>query len=180
MARSNQQARNNRLQLAGSRLWRCGLAGVALLAPAISLAAEICPWLNAATAGGVIGEPVTATVTHENANRDDAVCQFIREQGKVSSELRIGVQTMDTPRNEFAPHAAQCGSNVTPLKAIGNEAVVCNPNEDKSEKRSAQVVGRVRNRIFFILVRTTDSSTTLSSLREKARDVAEQVAGNLF
>jgi hypothetical protein len=42
------------------------------------------------------------------------------------------------------------------------------------------VVGRVRNRAFIVLLSTSDSSMTQSSLREKARRVAEQVAGNLF
>jgi hypothetical protein len=92
-----------------------------------------------------------------------------------ASSLRIAVQTTETPRNEFTSSAAECGSDPAPLKAIGNEAVVCNP-----DKRSAQVVGRVRNRIFTILIRTTNASMTQAALREKARDVAEHVAGNLF
>ncbi len=133
-------------------------------------AAETCPWLNAATAGGVLGSAVIATITHENSNRDDVACNF----AGVSS-LRIGVQTMDPPRAEFTARSAQCGSDPAPLKAIGNEAVVCT-----TDKRSAQVVGRVRNRIFTILISTTDASLTQAALREKARDVAEHVAGNLF
>jgi hypothetical protein len=98
-------------------------------------------------------------------------CSFVG----AGSVLRIAVETMETPRNEFTAHAADCGSDPAPLKAIGNEAVVCNP-----DKRSAQVVGRVRNRIFTILVSTTNPSFTQAVLREKARDVAEHVAGNLF
>jgi hypothetical protein len=156
------------------------LFSIVLLVPALSRAAETCPWLNAATAGGVLGSAVIVNVTHENANWDDAACHFIREQGAVSSELRIEVETMDTPRSEYASHAAQCNSRAESLKAIGNEAVVCSPDDGKSGRRSAQVVGRVRNRIFTILVGTTDSSMTPDLLREKARAVAEQVAGNLF
>ena len=144
---------------------------VALLAlPLIGHAAENCAWLNAATAGGVLGTAVTLTVTHENANRDDMVCNFAG-----ASSLRIAVETMETPRNEFTSHAADCVSDPAPLKTIGNEAVVCNP-----DKRSAKVIGRVRNRIFTILVSTTNASVTQAALREKARDVAEHVAGNLF
>jgi hypothetical protein len=90
-------------------------------------------------------------------------------------ELRIGVQTMDPPRSEYTSQAAECGSNTMPLKAIGNEAVVCSP-----DARSARVVGRVRNRIFTVFVSTTDPSATPDLLREKARAVGEQVAGNLF
>jgi hypothetical protein len=144
---------------------------VALLAlPAISRAAETCPWLNAATAGGALGSAVTLSIAHDNANRDDMACNF----AGVSS-LRIAVQTNETPRNQFTSHAAECGTDPAPLKAIGNEAVVCNAG-----KRSVQVVGRVRNRIFTILISTTDASLTQAVLREKARDVAEHVAGNLF
>jgi hypothetical protein len=137
--------------------------------------AETCPWLNAATAAGVLGSSVTATVSHENANHEDAACSF----GVKGSELKISVQTMDTPRSEFTAHAAECGPNASPLKAIGNEAVVCEP-ESSPGTRSARVVGRVRNRIFTILITTADSSTAMSVLREKARGVAEQVAGFLF
>jgi hypothetical protein len=133
--------------------------------------AEICPWLNAATAGGVLGSAVTLTVAHENANRDDMACSFLG----AGSALRIAVETMETPRNEFTSHAAECGSDPAPLRAIGNEAVVCSP-----DKRSAQVIGRLRNRIFTILVSATNAALTQAELREKARDVAEHVAGNLF
>jgi hypothetical protein len=141
-----------------------------IVLPVIGRAAETCPWLNPATAAGVLGSPVSLTITHENSNRDDMACNF----AGVSS-LHIGVQTMDPPRAEFTARVAECGSDPAPLKAIGNEAVVCTP-----DKRSAQVVGRVRNRIFTILISTTNASLTQAVLREKARDVAEHVAGNLF
>lgn len=142
-----------------------------LLLASVTQAAETCPWLNAATAGGFLGGAVTATVTHENANRDDAACAFT---GAIS-EMRIAVETMDPPHSEYMKQAEQCGADTTPLKAIGNEAVVCSPNA-----RAARVVGRVRNRIFNILITTTDSSTPSDLLREKARAAAEQVAGILF
>ena len=102
---------------------------------------------------------------------DDAACAFT----SAISELRITVETMDPPHSEYMKQAEQCGADTTPLKAIGNEAVVCSPNA-----RAARVVGRVRNRIFTILITTTDSSTASDLLREKAHAVAEQVAGILF
>lgn len=126
-----------------------------------------CPWLNAATAGGILGGVATPAVTRETANRDDAVCTFTHER----SQLRVEVMTMDTPHTEFTSHSAQCSVNQEPLKAIGNEAVVC------GGRGSAQVVGRVRTRIFVILLTATGPS---EQLREKAREVAESVAGNLF
>jgi hypothetical protein len=155
------------------------LLAVALLWPAISEAAEMCPWLNAATAGGVLGGGVTMTVTRRDSNKDDATCDFVRKQGAVMHELRIEVQTMGEAVKEFAAFKAQCGSDATSLKAIGNEAVACSL-DDKNGHRSAQVVSRVRDRAFVICVITTDSAMTLASISEKARSVAEQVAGNLF
>jgi len=142
-----------------------------LLLASVTQAAETCPWLNAATAGGLLGAAVTATVVHENANRDDATCVFT----SAHSELRIAVETMDPPHSEYLKQAEQCGAETMPLKAIGNEAVVCSPNP-----HTARVVGRVRNRIFTILVTTTDSSARSDLLREKAQAAAEQVAGILF
>jgi hypothetical protein len=155
------------------------LLAVPLLLPAISLAAEMCPWLNAATAGGVLGGAVSMTVSRRDSNKDDANCDFVRKQGAAMYELRIKVQTMGEAVKEFASYKAQCGSAATPLKAIGNEAVACSL-DDKNGHRTAQVVSRVRDRAFLVSVSTTDSSITLASLSQKARNVAEQVAGNLF
>lgn len=141
------------------------LLAAVLLMPAGSQAAETCPWLNAATAGGLLGGTVTATVTRDTANRDDAVCTFVR----AGAELRIEVQTMNTPAR-----AAQCVPGPAPLRAIGNEAVVC------TEAGRAQVVGRVRNRNFAIMISAPDGAMPPDALREKARAAAEHVAGNLF
>ncbi|MGD1071119.1 MAG: hypothetical protein ABSB15_13345 [Bryobacteraceae bacterium] len=147
------------------------LTGILLSLPAIVQAAETCPWLNNATAGGVLGGAVNVTVTHENANRDDASCVFTHG----ASELRIAVETMDPPHSEYMKQSEQCGATTAPLKAIGNEAVVCSP-----DARSARVVGRVRTRIFEVQVTTAGASSAPDLLREKARAVAEQVAGFLF
>jgi len=164
-------------------------------------------WLNAATAGGVLGGAVIATVSRTNANLssvhtpnakssagptsanpsaanysskgvDDAECVFARQAGS-TGELRIDVRTMAEPAKEFAAYAARCGVHPTALKAIGNEAATCTLNGGAGQL-SEQVVGRVRDRAFIIRLSMNDSSTTQSSLREKARKVAEQVAGNLF
>ena len=119
------------------------------------------------------------TVTHRNAGNGDADCNFDRKRGAFTYELRIGVQTVDSPRNEFAALAAQCRPNPASLKAIGNEAVLCN-TRSPGGRSVAQVVSRVRNRVFTIRITTNDSMLTPGWLDERARDVAEQVAGNLF
>jgi hypothetical protein len=142
---------------------------ILLVLPFTARAAETCEWLSAGTASGVLGSAATVSVTHESANRDDAVCSF----ASASGSLRIEVHTTETPHNDFTSRAAQCGAEAVAVKAIGNEAVVCNANSGLS----ARVVGRVRNRVFTIVIGAADSQ---SALRERARAVAEHVAGNLF
>jgi len=142
--------------------------------PSIAAAAEICPWLNAATAGGALGGPVAMTVTRAKAG-DDATCNFVRRDGSLQFELRIEVETMPSPAKDFASYTARCHSVAVPLKAIGNEALACSDGQ-----HAEQVVGRVRDRAFLVRVSTSDPSSQPSALRDKARKVAEQVAGILF
>ena len=137
-------------------------------------AAEICPWLNAATAGGVLGGPVAMTVTRAKTG-DDATCDFVRHDGSLTLELHIEVETMRSPAKDFASYAARCHSAAVPLKAIGNEALACSDGQ-----LAEQVVGRVRDRAFMVRIGTTDPSAQQTALRDKARKVAEQVAGILF
>lgn len=118
-------------------------------------AENACPFLNAATAAGVLGGEVTVNV------RGDT-CLFARG----ASELRIEVKTVNLP---YKPN---CAPSPVPLKAIGNEAVICESDG------AQQVAGRVRDRAFF--VRLTSNDIASPALREKARSVAEQVAGILF
>jgi hypothetical protein len=175
--------------------------------PALCRAQESCLWLNAATAGGVLGGAVTATVSHPKAHppkvqtanakssagplsadpevtgyagngMDDSDCAFLR-QPPFAGTLRIAVRTMSAPAKEFASYKARCGPHAVPLKAIGNEAFACTLHE-KNGQRSEQVVGRVRERAFVIRLSIEDPSVTQSLLGEKAQKVAETVAGNLF
>jgi hypothetical protein len=141
---------------------------ILLFAMCLPATCENCPWLNAATAAGVLGGPVNATVSRTNKNPDDANCDFIRQEDTLVYELRIEVGTV-----------AQCRGNATPLRAIGNEAVACS-YDGKKGQLAEQVVGRVRDRAFLVRTNTNDRSIQSSVLREKARKVAEQVAGTLF
>jgi hypothetical protein len=143
--------------------------------PLIGQAAEPCPWLNAATAGGVLGGPITRAPTRRAAAGDDRSCEFIRQDGSLLFELRIEVETTPSPAKDFAAYAARCHSAAVPLKAIGNEALACSDGQ-----LAEQVVGRVRDRVFLIRIGTNDRSAQTSALRDKARKVAEQVAGILF
>jgi hypothetical protein len=140
-------------------------------------AAEVCPWLNAATAGGVLGGTVAATVTPAKTG-DDTSCVFNRHDGSLALELRIEVETMLSPAKDFPTYTARCHSASAPLKAIGNEAIAC--SKDGSDGHAEQVVGRVRDRAFVVRISTSDPKTQPGALREQARKVAEQVAGILF
>jgi hypothetical protein len=138
-----------------------------ILAIAICAAAaaqERCPWLNAATAGGVLGGEVHVTLTPTS-------CEFVRQYNGRESALRIEVAPVT------APHA-QCGSGAVPVKAIGNEAVACTYT-GKRGFAAEQVVGRVRDQNFLVRISSNDPSLS-QLLRQKARNVAEQVAGILF
>jgi hypothetical protein len=126
-----------------------------LFIAAAGRAENSCPFLNAATADGVLGGEVASHVSGDT-------CIFTRN----SSELRIEVQTVRLP---YKPN---CSPSPTPLNAIGNEAVAC------EKPGSDQVAGRVRDRAFYVRLTSNDLSRT--ALREKARSVAEQVAGILF
>lgn len=140
-----------------------------------------CPWLNAATAVGILGNPVKETVTHAKKNSDDATCDFAPQQSSVGSTLHIAVITMSNPGQEFAAYKQQCGSQPVPLQAIGNEAIEC--TLDICGGQSAQVVGRVRDRVFIVNLHGPMVKGTASPLAEqlkKARDVAEQVSGSLY
>jgi len=144
-----------------------------LLLPTIAAAAEVCPWLNAATAGGVLGGTVAVTVARAKTG-DDANCIFIRHDGSLALELRIEVETMLSPAKDFPTYTARCHSASVALKAIGNEALTC------SDGHAELVVGRVRDRAFLVRISTSDHSAQAGTLREGARKVAEQVAGILF
>ena len=153
-------------------MMKCGrLLLAATLLPLLSAADKECPWLNAGTAAGVMGGAAKANVTQ-------GACEFVRRDGSLESTLRIEVETLRTP-GEFASRAAQCGSGAEALRAIGNQALACTYSGKKGQL-AEQVVGRVRNQAFLVRVGSDDPSATAAGLREKARKIAEQVAGSLF
>ena len=111
--------------------------------------------------GGTVRTTVTATS-----------CEFVRQSDGHEAALRIEVAAARGPH-------AQCGSGAEPLKAIGNEAVACG-YKGKPGWTAEQVVGRVRDQAFLVRVSSDDRPAAVKVLREKARDIAEQVAGVLF
>jgi hypothetical protein len=172
------------------------------MAPRDCRAEAKCPWLNAATAGGLLGGDVQMTVSAPvdaamdksaskspgmysdsvRMDRFDVSCEFSRTVDSGTYTLRIAVKTMGDPAKDFASYLAQCGGTTRPLKAIGNEAVQClaaNGSAPDEEK----VIARVRERAFVLTVSRTGIKPLAANadlLRDDTRNIAEQVAGSLF
>jgi hypothetical protein len=145
--------------------------------------AENCQWLNAATAGGALGGPITSKLV-EHTTADDTTCQFIRKQGDAISTLEIAVHTVAMPEKDYQNFRALCAAPATPLKGVGNEAVECTLH-DKPNVTTEQVVARVRNRVFLLkwsMLATQDGTAAPSreDLHDIIQNLAEQIAGSLF
>jgi len=156
------------------------LLGLAMLIPPVCHGQSKCPWINEATARGILGGAVT--VTAKIGNRGDGVCEFSRAQGSTVRLLRISVDIMTDIPKQFPTYLAQCGPKPAPLPAIGNEAVMCSLPA-RTEQYAESVVGRVRDQAFLVSVSSSvqnDPSMTHEMRREKANLMAEQVAGILF
>jgi len=157
------------------------LLGTAIWMPAYCRAQTNCPWMNAATAAGILGGPVQERVTHAGKNSDDATCNFASHQPGANSTLHIAVITMSNPARDFAAFKQQCGPTPTTLQAIGNEAIEC--SLDLCGGHSARVVGRVRNRVFVVDLHISSRNGTGSAHHEQleiARHAAEQVSETLY
>jgi hypothetical protein len=139
-----------------------------------------CPWLNAATAGGVLGGEVQSSIT-DVTPQGDATCHFIRRQNSSNFTLTIHVHTMTGAPKEFPTYLAKCDGTLLPLKAIGNEAFQC-VSKSTSANGGEQVIGRVRDRAFVLTVDASLTGTTPAKdgLSLQARNIAEQIAGALF
>lgn len=156
------------------------LLALAVLAPTVGRAQTKCPWINEATARGILGGPVAVIVKISESG--NGMCEFSRQQGGVPRELTISVKAMtDIPR-QFPSYLSQCPPKSAPLHAIGNEAVTCSV-QTHGNLYAEKVVGRVREQAFIVSVGSglkDDPSLASEMRREKANLVAEMVAGNLF
>ncbi len=140
-----------------------------------------CSWLNAATAGGLLGGEVQSSITNVTP-QGDATCHFARRQDSSNFTLTIDVHTMTLPSKDFPGYLAQCGGTLLPLKAVGNEAFQC-ISKGTSANGEEQVIGRVRDRAFVLTVNTNltrQPTPAQTNLSRETRNVAEQVAGALF
>lgn len=123
-----------------------------------------CPWLEDATAKGILGGPVTS----ENG---PTTCTFIREEGRTRVEAHIEVRNLAPQGDEFARLRARCGKKATPLTGVGTEAYACNAQE---------IIGRVRDRAFIIRMKAGGKRIPKTTVEQDLRTIAEHVAGSLF
>lgn len=138
-----------------------------------------CPWLNVATASGVLkGDDNGPMATLAEGSR--AACSFDYRDATTSRLLKITVEQAKDDAQAISDYKARCSAGATPLSGIGNEA--CGA-ATKGQTYGQEVIGRVRDQIFTVTVTTTaqhDPFMPKEALQEKARNIAEQVAGALF
>jgi hypothetical protein len=119
-----------------------GLVMVSLIGlPAVGHAANNCAWLNEATASGFLGGSATGTFT-EAGSGQPAACSFVNQDAGGTRTLRITVELDPDAHARMGTVAASCGADAAPLKAIGNEALVC-AADDHKVSQGERVVGRV-------------------------------------
>jgi hypothetical protein len=153
---------------------------LSMFVPSVCHGQAKCPWINEATARGILGGPVILTV--KVSEQGDGFCEYSRQQGDVVHKLRISVHIMTDIRKQFPSYLAQCPPKSAPLRAIGNEAVICRI-QGKGDEYAERVVGRVREQAFVVSVSSSaqdDPTMTQGMRREKTNLMAEQVAGILF
>lgn len=153
---------------------------LSMLMPSVCHGQAKCPWINEATAGGILGGAVTVTVNVSDKGGGD--CEFSRRVGQMVQHLRVSVHVMTDIAMQFPSYLAQCPPKSAPVPAIGNEAVMCRMRA-KGGQYEERVVGRVRDQAFIVGVSSNfsdDRSMAQQTSRKKANLVAEAVAGILF
>jgi hypothetical protein len=158
------------------------LLAVSLLAGARHAhAANNCAWLNEATASGLLGGDAVGESTAPAAGQP-ATCTFTQNDAGVKRTLRITVEVTPNAHARVSEITQGCGADLSPLKAIGNEATAC-AADDRKGMMGERVIGRVRDQVFTITIGSTlknDPVLTREALKSRIYTAAEQVAGNLF
>lgn len=140
-----------------------------------------CPWINEATASGLLGGDAVGDFTEASAGQP-AVCTFTQTGAGFTRTLRITVEVTPNTHARLQSATQACGKNAVPMQAIGNEASMC-ALDNRSTGQGELVVGRVRDQLFTITLGTTlkdDPILTRMALKDKAYTAAEQVSGNLY
>src|SRR5271168_2927620 len=105
------------------------LVALVLLLPAICQAKESCPWLNDATALGVL-EVGTTSSPPALVEVTATACEFTYRGTTAFRSLRITVQQPKDPIQALNLRKSECRSGSSALAAIGNEAVMCLADRD--------------------------------------------------
>jgi hypothetical protein len=159
------------------------LALLVILAPwpAICQMNTGCPWLNVATATGVLRSAESGPTASLTQGGKPA-CDFTYRDATASRELKITVEQVKDAQQAMTAYQSRCASSATPLRGIGNEAVTC-AVDSQGKSHGQQVIGVVRDQIFTVTVITSaknDPAMPREALEEKSRNISEQVAGALF
>jgi hypothetical protein len=164
---------------------RLSLIGIAIsVSPLGHADVTACPWLNHATAAGVLEEPTIMSV--DVASMDNSVCKFHSVQGGESIDLQIAVKMLGNSDMGFESYKKQCASTPTAIQSVGNEAYLCTIASEKDTAASIQsesVIGRVRSHVFTVTLSMETKSNpplTKEDVENKIHSVAEQVAGSLY
>jgi hypothetical protein len=139
-----------------------------------------CPWLNVATATGVLRSSENSPMA-TLAQGSPALCSFQYHDATASRELRITVEQAQAPDRLMKAREGACTSRTAPLKTIGNQAVACKVGGD-GMTTGELIIGRVRDQIFTVSVTgaANDRGVVAEAMGDKTRNIAEQVAGALF
>lgn len=140
-----------------------------------------CPWINEATASGLLGADAIGQFT-EARQDEPAVCLFTQKDVTGVRTLRITVAVTPDFAAAYATAARRCGADAAPIQAIGNQAILCSA-DSRTGTLAEQVIGRVRDQIFTITMSSFikgDLVLTRPVMKTRIYTAAEQVAGNLF
>src|SRR5579859_5289365 len=88
--------------------------------PALCQANVGCPWLNVATASGVLRSSQDGTMATLSQGSREA-CRFVYHDATASRELRITTEQVQDPGQAMTSYKAHCSGESSPLQAIGNE-----------------------------------------------------------
>jgi hypothetical protein len=172
---------NSRFSFTRTALRMAMLAAVLIAWARPSKASNDCPWMNEATASGLLGGDAVGAFTDAAAGQP-AVCTFTYDGQGAKRTLRITVEVTPDAHARVMAAAQSCGSAASPMKAIGNEAMSC-AADDRKGGPGERMMGRVRDQAFTVTIASTlknDPELTRDALKAKIYTAAEQVSGNLF
>lgn len=166
----------------GARWMVCVGLAMALVGAALpARAANTCPWMNEATASGLLGAEATGSFTAAAAQQP-ASCVFTENSPGITRTLTITMEINQDWSGRMRDLLRECHDAPDAMRAIGNEAQTCVVMRPRGA-HAELVVGRVRDQVFSIAIGTTvknDPVLRPDELQNRIAVAAEQVAGNLF